>query len=100
MKKKVRTLVCDAVEELNAELTDDQQLDTKNETPLIGRSAKLDSLGLVRLIVAVEEQIRDNLDVRLTLADERAMSQSSSPFRTLGTLQAYILQLLSERDDG
>lgn len=100
MEEKVRKLVFDAVGELNDERPDDQQLDAENETPLVGRAAKLDSLGLVRLIVAVEEQIQESLDVRLTLADERAMSQSSSPFRTLGTLQAYILQLLSERDNG
>jgi acyl carrier protein len=100
VEEKVKTLVLDAITDLNAELPENQHISAENETPLIGRSASLDSLGLVRLIVAVEEQIQDNLGVRLTLADERAMSQSSSPFRTLQTLQAYILQLLSERNDG
>jgi acyl carrier protein len=100
MEEKVEKLMRDAVAEFNADRPSDQQLNDDTLTPLIGKSTLLDSLDLVRLIVAVEEQIQDTLGIRLTLADERAMSESSSPFRTLGSLQDYILQRLSERDDG
>ena len=100
MEEKVEKLMRDAVAEFNADRPSNQQLNDDTLPPLIGKSTLLDSLDLVRLIVAVEEQIQDTLDIRLTLADERAMSESSSPFRTLGSLQDYILQRLSERDDG
>jgi D-alanine--poly(phosphoribitol) ligase subunit 2 len=57
--------------------------------PLYGAERVLDSLALVRLLVAVEQGIEDELGATLTLADEKAASQQRSPFRTVGTLVAY-----------
>ena len=51
---------------------------------------------LVRLIVIIEQNIEDEFDISLTIADERAMSQKQSPFRTIGTLVDYIDILLKE----
>ena len=51
----------------------------------------------MNLIVAVEQAVEDELGVRVTLADEKAMSQRSSPFRTVGTLAAYVWRQLGER---
>lgn len=65
-------------------------------TPLFGEEGVFDSLGLVTLIVAVEEAIQDRYAVGISLADERALSQSRSPFRTIGTLAAYAHDLLKE----
>jgi acyl carrier protein len=66
------------------------------DTQLVGRSAVLDSLGLVRLILEVEQRLSDTHDVVVTLADERAMSQQRSPFRTVATLADYIEMLAKE----
>ena len=49
------------------------------------------------MVVAVEQNIEDEFDVTITLADERAMSQQTSPFRTVGTLTDYIEMLLGEK---
>lgn len=66
-------------------------------TYLIGRRALLDSLGLVTLIVDLEQKIEETFDVALTLANERAMSQKHSPFLTVGSLADYICALLNEQ---
>ena len=66
------------------------------ETVLLGKSAVLDSLGLVRLVLEVEQRIAEKFDWSVTLADERAMSQHRSPFRTVSTLAEYITMLASE----
>jgi acyl carrier protein len=63
------------------------------ETRLLGRSAVLDSMGLVTLIVDVEQQVEEQHGVALVLADERAMSQTRSPFLSVGTLADYVCQL-------
>lgn len=67
------------------------------DTYLIGRRALLDSLGLVTLIVDLEQKIEETFDVALTLANERAMSQKNSPFLTVGSLADYICALLDEQ---
>ncbi|NJN93660.1 MAG: acyl carrier protein [Anaerolineales bacterium] len=66
------------------------------ETRLIGREAALDSMGLVNLIVEVEQRLEDTYDLTVILADERAMSQKNSPFRSVETLADYICQLATE----
>jgi acyl carrier protein len=64
------------------------------DTPLFGRQGLLDSMGLVTLVVAVEQAIEDELGLSVSLADERALSQRNSPYRTVGTLADYAGTLL------
>ena len=64
-------------------------------TQLIGRQSVLDSLGLVTLIVEVEDRLRSAHGLSVTLADDRAMSQTRSPFLTVQTLAEYISVVLS-----
>jgi len=65
-------------------------------TLLIGRNAVLDSLGLVRLIMDVEQRLQVERDITVTLVDERAMSQKHSPFRSVQTLVDYVCMLVKE----
>lgn len=65
---------------------------------LLGRGAVIDSLGLVALIVEVEQRLEERHGFVVTLADERAMSQRHSPFRTVGTLTDYVWTSIWPRD--
>lgn len=58
---------------------------------------RLDSVSVVSLLVELEEQIADHCSVAITIADDLAMSQQRSPFRTVGTLADYIQGLMTER---
>ena len=69
-------------------------------TPLVGGAAVVDSLGLVRLILEVEQRLAESHDVIVTLADERAMSQQRSPFRTVSALADYVEMLVREGQEG
>ncbi|TKB56493.1 MAG: hypothetical protein E8D49_15465 [Nitrospira sp.] len=73
---------------------------SSENTTLFGHGAVLDSFELVRLILSVETRIDEEFDVVVTLADEKAMSQRSSPFRTVETLANYIVQLVGENNHG
>ena len=64
------------------------------DTPLFGRKGVLDSLALVSLVVAVEQEIERAWGLAVSLADEKAMSQTSSPYRTVGTLADYASRLI------
>lgn len=63
---------------------------------LIGENALVDSLGLVNVIIEVEQVLLTDYGVAVTVVDERAMSMSQSPFRTVGTLAEYVTQLAVE----
>ena len=85
-----------AVDDLNEILDPDERIGKSPDEALIGNDARLDSLGLVNLIVLVEEKIQQKFGVGITLVDERAMSQSKSPFRTLGSLAEFVEEQLNE----
>ena len=69
------------------------------DTILFGSGGALDSLALVHLIADIETRISDEFDRDIVIADERAMSRSQSPFRTVATLTDYLQELL-QHDEG
>ena len=85
-----------AIDDFNEELPDDQQLEKSEDTPLFGGKAFLNSIQLVSFIVTAEEFIQDETGKDVELANEKAMSRRSSPFRNLSTLAAYIEEMIAE----
>ena len=71
--------------------------DLGEETRLVGEQAVLSSLGLVSLIVELEQTIEEQCGVALVLADERALSQKHSPFRSVGSLADYVSELVTRQ---
>ena len=96
MENQIKEILFKSVEEINKTLDEDQQLELSTETVLLGKDGNINSITLVNLIVAIEESIEDELNVEITLADEKALSQKESPFRTIGTLIDYIAQVVKD----
>ena len=94
--KKVDSIVIEAVIELNEELECEELESPTNKTKLFGGNGALNSLALVSLISDLEDRISEEFDKDIVLADEKAMSQRASPFRTVAALSDYIKKLLSE----
>lgn len=70
--------------------------DPNSTAELFGEGGLLDSVGLVTLVVAIEQTIEDEFGVPVMLADEHALSQRSSPFRSVASLAAYAASLVPE----
>lgn len=94
--EEVYALIIQIANEFNEQLDFKIDVERGRDAPLYGRDGVLDSMGLVSFIAAVEQSIEDNRGISLTLADERALSQRRSPFRTIGTLADYVAILLEE----
>jgi len=97
MKNDILAMIYETFDEMNRGRPAAEMLEKSERTVILGRDGKLDSLGLVNLIVALEEKLNDRLKMDITLADERAMSQESSPFKSVTTLLDYISQLIKEK---
>ena len=82
-RKTIENLIISSVKEINKQFHQEQQLGQSTKTVLFGKDGKLDSLGLVNLLVIIEQNIEDEFDVSITIADEKAMSQKYSPFQTV-----------------
>lgn len=89
MQDKIEKIIIETLVELNEEL---ENPDSK--TRLYGANGGLDSLSLVSFITDLEEKISDEFDKEIVLADEKAMSAKTSPFRSVESLTLYIKSLL------
>jgi acyl carrier protein len=99
-KLELNQLFFNVIDEFNAQADEDKQIEKHTGVTLFGDGGVLDSLGLVNLITLIEEHVEDEYDLTITLADEKAMSRKTSPFRTVGSLIAYVSELLEENQDG
>jgi acyl carrier protein len=86
-----------AIEELNGLLPENQRLEKSVDTQLTGQGGKLDSLALVNLIVLTEEKVEDEFDTPVSLTDEKLLSEENGPFKSVGSLIAYICLLLEKK---
>jgi len=97
---QVLELIYAAVRDQNEVDSGENQIEQSPDTVLFGTGGKLDSLMFISLIVAIEDVVQEKFDVALSLADERALTQTPQVFRTLGSLASHISDLLTEGDDG
>jgi hypothetical protein len=95
-REHIVDLVYRTVDEVNEELEGDVKLDKDPASVLYGRGARIASMALVSFIVAVEDNLRAQLGLSVTLANEKAMSMERSPFKTLGSLIDYVVELVAE----
>ena len=94
--EKVSELIIELLKELGIENDNKSLLNANNKTKIFGENGNLDSIGLVIFISDLEEVINEEFEKELTLADDRAMSQKTSPFRNVESLTNHISNLLSE----
>ena len=94
-RARITSVVLQSIRTLNLSREPADQLPEAVDAPLFGTGSPLDSLGLVSLLIEVEEMLQEQgFDV--ALSDERAMSQTRSPFRTVASLIAYIEASIAE----
>lgn len=93
----VQGIIFRALQNLNQELGPESQIAICDYTLLLGEESQIDSLSLVSVIVDVETVLADELDLVVSLTDDRAMRHEPSPYTDVQALIAYTLLLLSER---
>ncbi len=81
-----------AIDTLNRTLPPDRRLDKTPETPL---QPALDSIDLVNLVVETEMAIEEDFGQTVNLADEKAASQGTRVYATVGSFAVYIEALLA-----
>ena len=67
-------------------------LEKQEDSVIFGKNATLDSLGVVSFIIDIEIALRA-AGTPLIFANDKAMSRYTSPFRNVGVLADYIVEL-------
>ena len=90
---EIQSIIVDKI----VELAPDEKGKVHSDFTIFGANGAFDSVGLINLVVDLEEAINDQFGSTIVLADARAMSQKHSPFRTVQSLAEYIKVLLGEQ---
>lgn len=88
------------VKELTSEILEGEgrsSPELEEDTRLFGKEGLLDSMGIVSLVVALEQAIEDKYGASIALADERALSQTKGPYRTVGALADYAAKVMEDQ---
>src|SRR3954451_8472854 len=88
-EEAIQQVVLQALAAMNLGRDEASQLAVSPDAPVFGPDSALDSLGLVGLLLDIEEGLQA-IGCSVVLSDERAVSQKRSPFRSVETLVAYI----------
>jgi hypothetical protein len=91
----IREVVLQAMRATNEARDTASQLIVSAEAPIFGPDSTLDSLGLVGLLLDIEEGLQ-TIGCDVVLSDERAVSQKRSPFRNVPSLVAYVGTLVRQ----
>ena len=94
MRNKLFKVLESVIKDLNDELEYDSLRNIQNETPIFSGEFSIDSISLAILIGDFEMSIREQLGLKVILADEKAMSRKNSPYKTVGTLLDFTLERL------
>ena len=96
MDERILKAVYDAIDALNAQLPPGVSVEKSLDAPLYGASGKLESLDFVTLVMEVEEKIKAEFGVDITIADENLLSKEQSPFLSVRTLIEYLEEVLKQ----
>jgi len=94
MKDKIIGIIIQSLNSLNEEWNNPSLEHIDVNTRIYGSGGNVDSLGLVTLITDLEERLTSDFLRDIVLADEKAMSQQNSPFRSVESLSNYIEHLI------
>ena len=90
----IKAVILEALRNGNLSRAADDQLTVSDDAIIFGPGSPLDSIGLVALLIDIEEALQAQ-GVRVSLSDDRAMSQSRSPFRSVPRLVEFIAGLVA-----
>jgi hypothetical protein len=92
-REQALTIVLRCLTSLGRELSKPELEQANGQTCLLGDASPLDSLALVKLIVDLEEDVRNATGKSVILAEENTMDPRTSPFRRVDLLTDYIVEV-------
>lgn len=93
-KQIIRDIVTVAFEHASAALPLDGRVDAPASTLLTGDGGVLTSLGVISLVLAVEENVNEAFSTEIVLFDESLLADPDGPFRTIGTFVDHVCSVV------
>jgi len=85
-------LIFSSVKDLNKQQPPEFKLKTKKNELLISDKSSLDSLGLVTLLIIIEDKIKKDLNKKIVLVNVKLISVENTPFKTIDSLARWLVK--------
>lgn len=93
---RIYAAIARAARDANRRLPAEKRIDETTDAILMGDSARLDSLGLITLLVAVEQEIENEFRIQINLIDDAdELAEKNGAFRTVSALAKQVSALLA-----
>lgn len=95
----IQSVIHEVLTEFEEENSIGFDFDQGEKMRLFGGDGPLDSMGLVSLIVDVEEAVQDRFGLSIALATEKAMSRRTSPFARFDMFIDFVEEVIKEANN-
>ena len=92
-KANIESAVFRAIDRVNELLPAGVELERSTSEPLARPGSKLDSMGMVNLVAAVEDEIAQEYGLQIQLLDAVA-GDAGEPLETIGSLIRYLSRVV------
>ena len=89
-KNSIIEIIFTSIKEVNENQPSNNKLKLKKDELLVSDKSKIDSLGLITLLVNIEDKINKTYNVRLNLLEENYISDEKTPFQTIDNLAEWL----------
>lgn len=89
-KNAIIEIIFTSIKEVNENQPSDNRLKLKKDEFLVSDKSKIDSLGLITLLVNIEDKINKTYNVDLNLLEENFISDEKTPFQTIDNLAEWL----------
>lgn len=96
VRQQIETLVLECLSDALEEIGESSSVDQQSR--IYGKGSRLNSMAVVSMVVDLETRLAEQLDIEISLTDERAMSQKRSPFRDVSSITHYITNLCENHE--
>ena len=94
-KDTALNIIFAAIDEINSTLEDTKKLEKSADAIIFGPGGRIDSLGLVNLVMSCEQLFYEMAGQEVLLASEAAMSRRNSPYLCADTLADYAVEIVA-----
>ena len=91
ISKDIFDAIYQTIDEVNRQLPSGARLVKSEQTVLMGEGGVLDSLGLITLLVGIEEALQSKFGIQIALLEEDVLANSNGPYHTIGSLVNWIV---------
>jgi acyl carrier protein len=93
-KEDLAQTIYEAMEELNEQLSEESNLPKEHETVLFGEDGLLDSMGIINLLVILEEKLESSLKISVGLTSDSEILAQPERRWTVAELSTHIGELM------